>query len=64
MRLNGNANLENKKLQDLKFHLGLHELLLLEDFHVDVWSCMDDVVLHNVLQRLFPQHIICRLTFM
>lgn len=37
--------------------------LLLHNVHFVVWSCMEDVVHHNVLRCLFRNHVICRLPF-
>jgi hypothetical protein len=37
--------------------------LFLQNFHVLLWSCMEDALIHNVLQRLFLENIVRRLAF-
>ena len=65
MRFSGHSNLGRDKLWDLKVRPGLREFmsLLLQNFYVAVWSCMEDAILHKVLRRLFPEEVISRLQF-
>ena len=55
--------LEGLSLWDLKVRLRLWEFmsLLLQNFHVLLWVCIEDVVLHNVLQSLYARNVIRRL---
>ena len=64
--LMGHNNLGRDNLWDLKVHLGVQEFmsLLLLSFHVVVWSCMADVVLHNVLWCQFLEDTFHKLAFM
>lgn len=63
MCFNEYGHLRRDKLWDLKDFLRLEEImsLFLQNFHVIMWSCMEDVVLYNVFRCLFPKKIICRL---
>ena len=63
MHFNGHNNFGRLKLGDLKVCPTLLEFksLLLHNFHVVVWSCIEDVVIHNVLRCLFLENVIYRL---
>ena len=57
------VNIKMDKLWDPKVYPWLWEFmsLLLQNVHVDVWSCMEDVVLHKLLWHIFLENNICRL---
>lgn len=65
MHFNGFNNLGRDKFQVLKVCPRLWEFMsvLIQNFHIHVWSCMKDVVLHNVLRHLFSQNVIRTLAF-
>lgn len=57
------VNIKMDKRWDPKVYPWLWESmsLLLQNVHVDVWSCMEDVVLHKLLWHIFLENNICRL---
>lgn len=65
MCFNGHGNLGRDKLQDLKVHPRLWEFMsiLLHDFHVIVWSCMEVFALYNAFWCLSSKYVTHILAF-